>query len=216
MIAKRYATFLLFAVVALPSGCAGAAEDDQAVPAWASEAAKPDPEYSPPPTPTYKALPGTTPGGTRLRFGEKAVITVGQVGDASRVGVIVTGIERGTPEDKDNMEGHLMPGEQIAEEDDLYLIKAIVINEDGALDADYSGPSLSGVIQDGIPGHIYITSMEPLTTHLSSCTVTNRKPEEWGGSKGARAEVCAVATSPRTVTGAKVESLPGEDDVYWR
>src|SRR4051812_35514380 len=89
-----------------------------------------------------ESLPGSTPAGTRLRFGDKAVITVGTGAHRSRVGVIVTGVEKGTPEDSAALSAQYsdvlrarIPG--YTPTSPVYFIRAILINEDGMNGGSY-------------------------------------------------------------------------------
>jgi hypothetical protein len=68
VIAKHRTAFIMLALVLLVIGCIDQPDTDSA----------PSRNADPLPIPAKpKDLPGSTPAGTRLRFGEKAVITIG-------------------------------------------------------------------------------------------------------------------------------------------
>ncbi|GAA3455109.1 hypothetical protein [Dactylosporangium matsuzakiense] len=132
-------------------------------------------------------LPGSTPVGTRLQFGEKAVITVG-VGDTrARVGVVVTGVEQGAPEDAAAL-ATMVPDRSAA--DPVYFIRAVLTNDDGMSGGgSYSGPLLHGDLAGGGDAG----GFQPLgsTVALPHCVSVFRPPPEWN-VVGARNEICRI------------------------
>lgn len=162
------------------AGCAG-----EPPPAPPSSPAQPTLPKDPAP------LPGSTPAGARLRFGDKAVITVGTAEDPSRVGVLVTGVDKATEQDMTALRSIF--GEQITRW--AYLIRVVLVNEDGHQGySGYSGPTLSA---DGDIGSARLLNTNLI---LPSCTDYSTPPGGWT-TPGARFETCRVVfTDPARVT----------------
>lgn len=150
-------------------------------------------------------LPGSTPPGTRLRLGEKAVITVGLAEAPWRVGVIVTGVEKVPPEDLASLRA-TFPGTVNAS---AYFIRAVLINEDGMDNVgSYGGPGLYGDLDGGDAGQIRLLGADLVLPH---CTVHSSAPQGWS-APGARFETCRIILSyperVRLSTGSK-------GSIYW-
>src|SRR4051812_31334504 len=138
-------------------------------------------------TASTEDLPGSTPAGTRLRFGEQAVITVGVGDKRARVGVVVTGVERGAPEDSAVLA--TMDADRSAT-DPVYFIRAVLTNEDGMKDGgSYSGPLLYGDLAGG--GDTGGFQSIGGTVTLPHCVSVSRQPPE-GAVAGARNEICRI------------------------
>lgn len=96
-----------------------------------------------------KPLPGSTLPGTKLKFGQEAVITVGVGPGRSLVGLTVTGVERGTAEDLEVVRASV-PTVGDRPVGSLYFVKAVLENKDGRhFDSSYSGPLLRGTTESG-------------------------------------------------------------------
>jgi hypothetical protein len=205
VIAKRCAAFILFVPATVVSGCDGRP---------AADSAPSNRVATPPPPAPVEDLPGTTPGGTRLRFGKKAIITVGPAGDLSRVGVIINDVEQGTPEDQAALRAQLP--DQTGSGTGLFFIRGIIINEDG-MDGvgSYSGPLLYGVTKDGEDTGVVMLMGPSAAIWLPNCVMTSTPPGEWA-ARGARHQICRIALSSRAVTGVRLANAGGGGSVYWR
>ncbi|MQA08991.1 MAG: hypothetical protein GEU98_10690 [Pseudonocardiaceae bacterium] len=194
MIMKRVALVGLV-LIPLVSGCA--AETPEA-PATTTSTTLAAPKA---PTP----LPGSTPPGTRLRFGDKAVITVGRADNPSRVGVIVTGVDKAPPADMAVLRQYPQVNRW------AYFIRVILVNEDGhGSYSGYSGPTLYGDLGDG--GDAGQFQLLGADLHLPHCTVHSSPPGEWSAA-GARFETCRIIFA----NPSSVRLDPGHEDggIHW-
>jgi hypothetical protein len=195
---------MLVAVAVLAAGCDSG-----------GHAATPTPD-APTTTGTFTQLPGSTPGGTHLRIGQQAVITVGPASNETRVGVIVTGIEAGTRQDLVALRAAL-PDKAPSLDGEVFFIRATLINIDGMPDAggDYTGPQLVGVTATGQDADFLFGDAQVKLPH---CTWTPVAPPSWMMVKGARRTVCLidVASSGDPVTGARYDIGNKEPDIVWQ
>jgi hypothetical protein len=196
VIAKR-ATIIAVMLVPLIGGCAAEKPRTPKTSSPATSAVLGVPE----------PLPGSTPPGTRLRFGDKAVITVGRVDDPSRVGVIVTGVDKALPEDMTALRASF-PQRVTGW---AYFIRVVLINEDGTNFSGYSGPLLYGNLEGGgDAGQIQLLGADLVLPH---CTVHSSPPAGWSDARGARFETCRIVQSnPDSV---RYDPGYGDDDIYW-
>ena len=157
-------------------------------------------------------LPGSTRPGTRLQFGDQAVITVGPDSDQSRVGVVVSGVEQGTPEDSTVLIaefGDVLRTEvpEFTAGSHVYFIRGTLINEDGMNGGSYTGPLLQGDLEGGgDAGQLTLMGGDIVLPH---CTVA-KPPPEWN-VRGARYEFCRIIF-------ARPESVRlsiADGDIYW-
>jgi hypothetical protein len=150
-------------------------------------------------------LPGSTPPGTRLRFGDKAVITVGRSDDPSRVGVIVTGVDPASEKDMASLRATYP--EQVAAR--AYLIRVTLVNEDGKDDfGDYSGPLLNGDLDGRDAGNLKLLGANVV---MPTCTDYSSPPAGWT-ARGARFETCRIIfADPVRV---RLDIGPNAD-IYW-
>jgi hypothetical protein len=175
--AVRRAALVVLLVVTVPVGACTAEPERRSAPGATAAASNRSTED----------LPGSTPVGTRLRFGEKAVITVG-VGDTrARIGVVVTGVEQGSPQDAAQLA--TMVADRSAT-DPVYFIHAVLINDDGmSTGGSYSGPTLYGDLADG--GDAGGFQLLGATVALPHCVSVSHQPLEWNVA-GARNEICRI------------------------
>ncbi|GAB3577850.1 hypothetical protein GCM10027445_44230 [Amycolatopsis endophytica] len=164
--------------------------------------------FTAPPRPA--PLPGSTPPGTVLRFGEKAVITVGRAEDPHRVGVIVTGVDRATEQEMASIPSGSPdePGRW------AYLIRLIVVNEDGAGNfSGYSGPNVYGDVgEPGFGGDAGSLRLLNTDLVLSSCTDYSSPPPGWD-TPGARFETCRIVFAEPDRVRVPIEDGGG---VFWQ
>jgi hypothetical protein len=196
MTVRRAALVVLLLVLSVVAGCEAGPPEGAARGATAAASSNGSTED----------LPGSTPVGTRLRFGEKAVITVG-VGDTrARVGVVVTGVEQGASEDAAALA--TMVSDRSAD-DPVYFIRAVLTNVDGMSGGgSYSGPVLYGDLAGG--GDAGGFQLIGSTVTLPHCVSVSRQPPEWN-VVGARNEICRIIFArPKAV------SLPvGTGSIRW-
>ncbi|GAB3838230.1 hypothetical protein [Kribbella italica] len=158
-----------------------------------------------PPSP----LPGSTRAGTRLRFGAKAVITIGRADRPTRVGVIVTGVNKASDEDMNFLRGAYP--DQVSRS--AYLIRVVLVNEDGdkgdSAFSGYSGPNLTGDLHGGDAGAFRLLGGN---LELPSCTDYSSPPAGWI-APGSRFQTCRVIfADPDQVR----LSLSTQGNLYWK
>ncbi|MEV0700515.1 hypothetical protein AB0I53_21730 [Saccharopolyspora sp. NPDC050389] len=191
MIARR-AVLVGLLLIPLVAGCT-------AEPPETPASSSPSPSALPgPPAP----LPGSTPPGTRLRFGDKAVITVGWDDAPSRVGVIVTGVEMAPPEDTAALRSAFP--ESVSRW--AYFIRTVRVNEDGETSGN-SGPSVYGELGDGDAGEFRLLNSN---LYLPHCTVHIHPPADWY-APGGRFETCQVVFADPDRVRLHIDG----GDIYW-
>ncbi|WP_130442405.1 hypothetical protein [Kribbella rubisoli] len=198
MIVRRMALIGLLGLMA--AGCSG--ETPSSPPASSTTTS----QNLAPPSP----LPGSTRAGTRLKFGAKAVITIGRADRPSRVGVIVTGVDKAS--DKDMAFLRSTYPDQVSGW--AYLIRAVLINEDGdkgdSAFSGYSGPNLTGDFRGG--GDAGALRLLGGDLALPSCTDYSSPPAGWT-APGSRFQTCRVIfASPDEVR----LSLTTAGNLYWQ
>ncbi|MFC6017544.1 hypothetical protein ACFP2T_15180 [Plantactinospora solaniradicis] len=161
-----------------------------------------------------ESLPGSTPPGTKLKFGQEAVITVGVGTGRSLVGLTVTGVERGTAEDLDVVRASV-PAVGDRPAGSIYFIKAVLENKDGRhFDSSYSGPLLRGTTESG--GDAAALRIAFMEIGLLNCPMGAPPPPEFS-IKGGRHDHCQIVfSSPANpVTSVGFQSDGGKPDITW-
>ncbi|MBE1487697.1 hypothetical protein [Plantactinospora soyae] len=161
-----------------------------------------------------KPLPGSTLPGTKLKFGQEAVITVGVGPGRSLVGLTVTGVERGTAEDLEVVRASV-PTVGDRPVGSLYFVKAVLENKDGRhFDSSYSGPLLRGTTESGEDAAALRLAF--IEIGLLNCPMGAPPPPEFS-TRGGRRDHCQIVFSspanPVTSVGFQAES--GKPDITW-
>ncbi|SFB42680.1 hypothetical protein SAMN05216266_1115 [Amycolatopsis marina] len=133
------------------------------------------------------------------------MITIGRADDPSRVGVIVTGVEKAPTEDMAVLRGYPEVGRW------AYFIRIVLVNEDGDDNySGYSGPTLYGELEDGGDAGQFRFLGSDL--RLPHCTVHSSPPAGWD-DPGARFESCRIIfANPDSV---RLSPGYGNGGIYW-
>jgi hypothetical protein len=189
-------------VIALPA-CGGGADEPSKTPS-----ARDTPPRS------RELLPGSTPPGTRLRFGQKAILINGVGANRVRTSITVTGVDRGTAEDIAALR-HVLQNQGF-QRTVPYFVRSTFVNEDGGGDGwgSHAGPSFRGETKSGSDAGSYDVLGRQVT--LPHC-VLGTSPGRNFSVKGARHSFCHVrfATPGNPVTKVGIQVAGGKPDITW-
>jgi len=150
-------------------------------------------------------LPGSTPPGTRLRFGEQAVVTIGRADAPVRIGVIITGVDRASEADMTSLRATFPRSVHRW----AFLIRAEVVRiDDGGTFSGFSGPTIQGDLRNG--GSAGALNVLGADLVLPTCTHRRSPPRGWD-APGDRYDTCRVVFAHPSRVRVPVTG----GDLYW-